>query len=286
MPGRLKGTPAMRLYRTKKGIVAEDAGRAGLLKDKDWDALFNRKGLPAYLAKALKAAKPLKFDPATAPLLAPIGSQEVWAAGVTYFRSRDARIEESKAAGGGDFYARVYDADRPEIFFKSTPHRVSGPRQPVRIRKDSKWNVPEPELAVVVNSSGRIIGWTICNDMSSRDIEGENPLYLPQAKVYDQSCALGPGILVSEEMPPPSTPIRIEILRAGQAAFSGATALDRLKRSPASLVEWLRRDNSFPAGCFLSTGTGIVPGDSFTLQSGDEIRITIDPIGTLTNTVA
>jgi len=276
----------MRLYRTKKGFVAEDAGRAGLLPDRDWDALFNRKGLPAYLAKALKAAKPLKFDPATAPLLAPLVSQEVWAAGVTYYRSRDARMEESKAAGGGDFYARVYEADRPEIFFKSTPHRTSGPRQKVRIRKDSQWNVPEPELAVVVNAAGRIIGWTICNDMSSRDIEGENPLYLPQAKVYDQSCALGPGLLVSEQMPAPSTEIRIEILRAGQAAFSGKTALDRLKRAPESLVAWLLRDNSFPAGCFLSTGTGIVPPDSFTLQPGDEIRITIDPIGTLSNTVA
>ncbi|MBV8879255.1 MAG: fumarylacetoacetate hydrolase family protein [Planctomycetaceae bacterium] len=276
----------MRLYRSKKGFVAEEGGRAGLLKDKDWDALFNRKGLGAYLAKALKAAKPLTFNPDTAPVLAPIGTQEVWAAGVTYFRSRDARIEESKAAGGGDFYARVYEADRPEIFFKATPHRVSGPRQNVRIRKDSRWNVPEPELAVVVNAAGRIIGWTICNDMSSRDIEGENPLYLPQAKVYDQSCGLGPCILVSEEMPPPSTEIQIDILRGGRSAFSGKTALDRLKRSPESLVGWLFRDNSFPSGCFLSTGTGIVPGDSFTLQSGDEVRITIPPIGTLSNTVA
>jgi 2-dehydro-3-deoxy-D-arabinonate dehydratase len=276
----------MRLYRTKKGFVAEEAGRAVLLKDKDWDALFNRKNLAGYLSKTLRVAKPLNFRPASAPLLAPIGSQEVWAAGVTYYRSRDARMEESKAAGGGDFYARVYDADRPEIFFKSTPHRVSGPRQNVRIRKDSKWNVPEPELAAVVNSAGRIIGWTICNDMSSRDIEGENPLYLPQAKVYDQSCALGPCILVSEQMPPPSTEISIEILRNGQAAFSGATALDRLKRSPESLVGWLLRDNSFPSGCFLSTGTGIVPGDGFTLQLGDEVRITIPPIGTLSNIVS
>jgi 2-dehydro-3-deoxy-D-arabinonate dehydratase len=276
----------MRIYRTKQGIVAEDAGKAGLLKDKDWDALLNRKNLSAHLAKSLKTAKPVKFDPEKAALLAPIVSQEVWAAGVTYYRSRDARMEESKAAGGGDFYAKVYEALRPEIFFKSTPHRVSGHRQKVRIRKDSKWNVPEPELAAVVNSAGKIIGWTICNDMSSRDIEGENPLYLPQAKVYDQSCALGPGILVSEEIPPPTTEIRIEILRQGASAFAGATALDRLKRSPESLVGWLLRDNSFPAGCFLSTGTGVVPGDSFTLQSGDEIRITIGPIGTLSNTVA
>src|SRR6187549_1999355 len=206
--------PQMKLYRTKQGPVAEDAGKAALLKGEDWDALFNRKDLAAYLTRSLKKAKPLKFDPATAALQAPIGSQEVWAAGVTYYRSRDARMEESKAAGGGDFYARVYEADRPEIFFKSTPHRVAGPGQNVRIRKDSKWNVPEPELAVVVNSAGAIIGWTICNDMSSRDIEGENPLYLPQAKVYDQSCGLGPCILVASEPPAPSTEIRIEILRA------------------------------------------------------------------------
>ena len=280
------GGAIMRLYRTKAGIVAEDAGKAGLLKDKDWDALLNRKNLSAHLAKSLISAKPVKFNPDTAALLAPIVSQEVWAAGVTYFRSRDARMEESKAAGGGDFYAKVYEALRPEIFFKSTPHRVSGHRQMVRIRKDSKWNVPEPELAAVVNSAGKIIGWTICNDMRSRDIEGENPLYLPQAKVYDQSCALGPGILVSEEIPPPTTEIRIDILRRGTSAFAGTTALDRLKRSPESLVGWLLRDNSFPAGCFLSTGTGVVPGDSFTLLSGDEIRITIGPIGTLSNSVA
>src|SRR5262245_52862839 len=146
----------MRLYRTKQGIVAEADGKAGILKDKDWDALFNRKGLASYLAKSLKTAKPVKLAPSQ--ILAPIGAQEVWAAGVTYFRSRDARMEESKAAGGGDFYARVYEADRPEIFFKSTPHRVAGPGQKVRIRKDSKWNVPEPELAVVVNASGAVIG--------------------------------------------------------------------------------------------------------------------------------
>jgi 2-dehydro-3-deoxy-D-arabinonate dehydratase len=276
----------MKIYRLKKGIVAEEEGRAGLLADRDWDELFNRPNLSGYLARALKKSKPVKFDPATATVLAPIGSQEVWAAGVTYFRSRDARMEESKAAGGGDFYARVYDADRPEIFFKSTPHRVAGPDLKVRIRKDSRWNVPEPELAAAVNSSGQIIGWTICNDMSSRDIEGENPLYLPQAKVYDQSCALGPCLLVSGPMPPPSTEIRMDIRRQRESAFAGRTALDRLKRSPASLVEWLCRDNSFPAGCFLSTGTGIVPDDSFTLQPGDEILITIDPIGTLRNTVA
>jgi len=276
----------MRLYRTKRGAVAEEDGRAVRLEDADWDALLNRRSLSAYLAKSLKAGKPIRFNAAKAALLAPIGSQEVWAAGVTYYRSRDARIEESKGAGGGDFYARVYDADRPEIFFKSTPHRVVGPGGKVRNRKDSKWNVPEPELAVVVNAAGKIIGWTICNDMSSRDIEGENPLYLPQAKIYDQSCALGPAILVSSEMPSRATEISIVILRQGKASFSGKTSLDRLKRSPQSLVDWLRRNNSFPSGFFLSTGTGIVPPDSFTLRPGDAIHITIAPIGTLKNTVA
>jgi 2-dehydro-3-deoxy-D-arabinonate dehydratase len=274
----------MKLYRTRRGAVAVEGAKAVRIGD-DWDALFNRKNLRAHLAKALKGAKPVTFDVGKPGLLPPIGSQEVWAAGVTYYRSRDARMEESKEAGGGDFYSRVYSADRPELFFKATPHRVSGHGQKVRIRKDSKWNVPEPELALAINSEGRIFGYSICNDMSSRDIEGENPLYLPQAKVYDRSCALGPCVLVADEMPPPATAIRLEILRGGTPAFSGSTSLDQLKRTPESLVEFLYRDNSFPAGCFLSTGTGIVPGDGFTLAKGDLIRITVDPIGTLSNVV-
>jgi len=274
----------MKLYRTTKGAVAVEGDRAARLED-DWDALFNRKGLASHLKKALAGAKPLRFDPAKTGVLAPIGSQEVWAAGVTYYRSRDARMEESKEAGGGDFYSKVYVADRPELFFKASPHRVSGPGQKVRIRKDSKWNVPEPELALAINSAGAIFGYTICNDMSSRDIEGENPLYLPQAKVYDGSCGLGPCILVAGETPAPVTAIRLEILRAGKTAFSGSTTLEQLKRTPASLAGWLLRDNSFPQGCFLSTGTGIVPGDGFTLAPGDVVRITIDPIGTLENSV-
>jgi 2-dehydro-3-deoxy-D-arabinonate dehydratase len=275
----------MRLYRTTKGVLLEEDGRAALLPGADWDALLARNDLERRLRSALRKLRLKPFDPARAALLAPLGTQEVWAAGVTYYRSRDARMEESKAAGGGDFYAKVYEADRPEIFFKATPHRVSGPRKPLRIRKDSKWNVPEPELAVVANARGRIVGWTICNDMSSRDIEGENPLYLPQAKVYDQCCGLGPALWISGEPPAPSTPVRIEILRGGVVAFSGATGLDRLKRSPASLLEWLFRDNSFPAGVVLSTGTGVVPPNEFTLLPGDEVRITIDPVGTLVNRI-
>jgi len=276
----------VKLYRTTDGVVLV-ADEKPILLDEEWDDLFNRKDLAAHLRKAARRAKGRKggFDPDRVGLLPPIGAQEVWAAGVTYYRSRDARMDESKEAGGGDFYARVYEADRPELFFKASPHRVAGHRQPVRIRKDSKWNVPEPELALAVNAAGDIFGYTLCNDMSSRDIEGENPLYLPQAKVYDGSCGLGPGILVADEPPPPSTEIRLAIFRGKETAFEGATTLDRLKRTPRSLVDWLFRDNSFPDGCFLSTGTGVVPPDGFTLRSGDEIRITIAPIGTLVNMV-
>jgi 2-dehydro-3-deoxy-D-arabinonate dehydratase len=215
----------------------------------------------------------------------PIGGQEVWAAGVTYIRSRSARVEESKDAGGGDFYERVYEAPRPELFFKATPHRVVGHRQSVRLRGDSKWSVPEPELALAINAAGEIFGYTICNDMSSRDIEGENPLYLPQAKVYDGCCALGPGILVADQPPPPSTRIEMEIRREGRCVFGGSVGLDQFRRTFEELTGWLFRDNSFPLGGFLSTGTGVVPPADFTLAKGDEIRITIGPIGTLIDTV-
>ena len=215
-----------------------------------------------------------------------IVSQEVWAAGVTYLRSRDARKEEAKEAGGGDFYERVYLADRPEIFFKSTAHRTAGPGQPVRIRKDSKWNVPEPELTLVISPAGKIVGYTIGNDMSSRDIEGENPLYLPQAKVYDGSCAMGPCLLLPEQPLPTETQIKLTIVRNGSPAFQGATALTQIKRRFEELVEYLFRDHSFPNGVFLMTGTGIVPPDNFTLAAGDEVQIEIPPIGTLRNVVA
>src|SRR5690606_16454917 len=223
--------------------------------------------------------KPLTGTPDLTGLQPPIGSQEVWAAGVTYYRSRTARMEESKSAGGGDFYDRVYEAERPELFFKATPHRVRGHQQAVRIRSDARWNVPEPELTLMVTSNGRIVGYTVGNDMSSRDIEGENPLYLPQAKVYDGSCALGPGLLVAETPLPPSTEIVLTIARAGATVYEGRTTLDAMRRTPESLVEFLFRDNTFPAGCLLLTGTGIVPPDDFTLASGDEIAIAIEPIG-------
>lgn len=274
----------MRLYRTETGFVVEHESRSYQGSAESWDHLLARDDLEAHLKRALSDLQPLD-NWNVSDARAPIGTQEVWAAGVTYFRSRDARMEESKTAGGGSFYDRVYHAERPELFFKATSHRVVGPNGKVAIRADATWSVPEPELTLVINPAGKIVGYTIGNDMSSRDIEGENPLYLPQAKVYDRSCALGPGILVSNAPLPPSTGIRLEILRAGQTAFSGSTALSEMKRDTSTLVEYLYRASTFPSGCFLLTGTGVVPPDSFTLQHGDEIRITIDGIGTLINFV-
>ena len=275
----------VKLYRVDEGAVVEDEGGAYFCEGA-WDELLNRDDLLRYLKSLLDESElPAVGAEFAERILPPIVSQEVWAAGVTYFRSREARIEESHTAGGGDFYDRVYRAERPELFFKATPHRVAGPNQAVRIRRDSRWNVPEPELALAVTRAGHIIGYTVGNDMSSRDIEGENPLYLPQAKVYDRSCALGPCVWVTEEAPPASTEIKMEIVRGEASVFKGVTTLAQLKRTLESLVEFLFRDNSFPRGCFLLTGTGIVPPDEFTLQSRDEIRINIEPIGTLVNTV-
>jgi 2-dehydro-3-deoxy-D-arabinonate dehydratase len=275
---------SIKLFRTTTEPVVEHSGAFYSIDADSWDNLIIRDDLSPYLsgllAKSAKRQSPPEID-----LLAPIGSQEVWAAGVTYYRSRKARMEESKAAGGGDFYDRVYDAARPELFFKATPHRVVGPGGKVAIRDDAKWSVPEPELALLITPSGKITGYTIGNDMSSRDIEGENPLYLPQAKVYDRSCALGPCILVSDEPLDRETTIALEITRAGEPVFSEAIPLSSMKREPQSLVEYLYRNNRFPSGCFLLTGTGIVPPDSFTLAPGDQIRIAISGIGTLTNEV-
>jgi len=273
----------MKLYRAPEGAVVENANKFVRLET-DWDALLTRDDLFAFLGEAFSRGTTLDASAIAAPS-APIGAQEVWAAGVTYYRSRDARMEESKSAGGGDFYDRVYSAERPELFFKATAQRVVGPDRPVAIRSDAKWSVPEPELTLLLTPTGKITGYTIGNDMSSRDIEGENPLYLPQAKVYNRSCALGPCILVSDTPLPAETEIRLEIRRANRTAYEGATTLASLKRRPEVLAEYLFRDNLFPQGCFLLTGTGVVPPDDFTLAHGDEIRITIPPIGTLVNPV-
>jgi 2-dehydro-3-deoxy-D-arabinonate dehydratase len=281
----MKRSHALHLYRTRTGIVVEQEGMQYSVPDTSLDALIDHPNLFEYLASiAANSAPQEKIDQSS--FEAPIEHQEVWASGVTYYRSRSARIEESKDAGGGDFYDRVYLAERPELFFKAVAHKVAGPDSAVRIRGDAKWSVPEPELTLVVNPRGTIIGYTIGNDMSSRDIEGANPLYLPQAKVYDRSCALGPGILIQEEPMPSTTQISMTILRAGNAAFSGSITLAEMKRDPQVLVDYLYRDQSFPHGCFLLTGTGIIPPDAFNLNSGDEIRISISGIGTLINQVA
>ena len=276
------GPDYMKLYRTTGGPVVDENGSLYLVPTPDWDELICSVDLYARVRATGREAV-MSFDPAT--VLAPVVSQEVWAAGVTYYRSRSARMEESKAVGGGDFYDRVYAADRPELFFKAAGRKVVGPRCAVRIRSDAKWSVPEPELTILVNPAGAIVGYTIGNDMSSRDIEGENPLYLPQAKVYDGSCALGPCILLSPE-PPAETAIQLEIVRRGKVVSEGKTTLAELRRTPNELVRFLFRDNSFPQGVFLMTGTGIVPEDNFTLASGDVISISIDGIGTLENYVA
>ena len=274
----------MRLFRTKTGCVAEQGWQYFRIES-DWDELLAQEDLAGTLRGLIAGREPVAgFH--QAELLAPIGKQEVWAAGVTYYRSRGARMEESKDAGGGSFYDRVYSAERPELFFKSTASRTVVTGGKVRIRADATWSVPEPELTLLVSPGGLITGYTIGNDMSSRDIEGENPLYLPQAKVYEGSCALGPGILVAEGPLAASTEIAIEIERAGQVEFAGKTVLSELKRDLKTLVEYLFRDNLFPQGCFLMTGTGIVPPSTFTLAGGDLIRITIEPIGVLENVVA
>jgi 2-dehydro-3-deoxy-D-arabinonate dehydratase len=239
---------------------------------------------PAAVVRQLMTAAGSRQSIASVALLAPIDHQEVWAAGVTYRRSQVARMEESQ--GAASFYDKVYVAQRPELFFKATPHRVVGPGGSVRIRQDARWNVPEPELALVLNSRLELVGYCVGNDMSSRDIEGENPLYLPQAKLYDGSCALGPWVTLAAAMPP-AAEIEIQLLieRGGRTAFQGSTSVGQMARTFDDLIGWLGRDNSFPNGAVLLTGTGIVPGDSFTLAPGDKVSISISDIGTLVNTV-
>ena len=278
----------MKIYKSSKGIVIEHNENFFLSKKNNWDNFINR---PKLYKKLSKEIGTLQADNSLADLLntslsAPINNQEIWAAGVTYMRSREARVEESKDTGGGDFYTRVYDAERPELFFKATGYRTVGPGDAVRVRKDSKWNVPEPELTLFICSKGTIEGYTVGNDMSSRDIEGENPLYLPQAKSYDGSAAIGPCLYVPENPIDPDTMIRMEILRDTSAIFSGEISINRIKRKHTELVEFLFRETSFPYGTYLMTGTGIIPPDDFTLNAGDEIRISIDGIGTLINKVS
>ena len=275
----------MKIYRTQAGIVIENEASFFLLDNENWDAFINDdhllKKAQNQIQKATRGGNELVKE-----VLPPIGQQELWACGVTYLRSKVGRQEESKDAGGGDFYARVYEAERPEVFFKSTAHRVVGPGGKVRIRKDSTWDVPEPELTLVVTTSGKIVGYTIGNDMSSRSIEGENPLYLPQAKTYDGCAAVGPCIYVTEQPLDMNTNIHLEINRNNKAAFAGKIAINQMKRTPEELVSFVFRECSFPSGCLIMTGTGIVPEQDFTLQSGDVVKISIDGIGQLVNEVA
>jgi len=275
----------MKVYKTKTGIVLEENNNYYPVPNEDWDSFINDDGLLQKTRQLTTTLAPGDKS-LVKELLAPIGDrQELWACGVTYLRSKVARQEESKASGGDDFYARVYEAERPELFFKSTPHRVVGHGSKVNTRKDSTWDVPEPELTLAVTSSGKIIGYTIGNDMSSRSIEGENPLYLPQAKTYDGCAALGPCIYVTDQMIDCNTMIRLIIRRNNESAFDGNIAVSQIKRPLTELVSFVYRECSFPHGCLIMTGTGIVPQNNFTLVSGDEIEIRIDNIGALINTV-
>jgi 2-dehydro-3-deoxy-D-arabinonate dehydratase len=275
----------MKIYKTAEAILVEKNNQFYSLAGQNWESFINDDNLFQKIESML-AGQPLLDSFDMESVVAPIGNQqELWACGVTYLRSKIGRQEESQVAGGADFYSKVYDAERPEVFFKATPHRIVGHLGKVRIRKDSTWDVPEPELTLVVSSSGKIVGYTIGNDMSSRSIEGENPLYLPQAKTYDGCAALGPCILVTEQPLDNSTIITLTIKRNGEVRFEGTVAIDQMKRKPEELVSFVYRECSFPNGCFIMTGTGIVPGHDFTLQSGDIIYITIDQVGTLINTV-
>ncbi len=275
----------MRLFKTQKGIVIEKGNNYYLIKDK-WDSFINDDNLYSKVSNLISSLTPGNSS-LIGELLPPVGSQqELWACGVTYLRSKIGREEESKLAGGADFYGKVYEAVRPECFFKCTPHRTVGHNNPVRIRKDSTWNVPEPELTLLVAASGKIIGYTIGNDMSSRSIEGENPLYLPQAKTWDGCAAIGPGIFITETPFDRNSKISLEIARKNQIVFDDSIAVNQMKRSLEELVKYVYMECSFPYGCLIMTGTGIVPPNTFTLQRGDIITITIDLIGKLTNTVA
>jgi 2-dehydro-3-deoxy-D-arabinonate dehydratase len=278
----------MKIFNTQNGILLDHQGRIALYRDVDWDQLINREHLHRHLLEVhgKLPAHPVEEAMSPGSLLAPMQGQELWASGVTYLRSKVERQEESRDSGGGDFYQRVYEADRPELFFKAARHRVVGHGGKVRIRADSSWNVPEPELTLVLNNRGAIVGYTIGNDMSSRSIEGENPLYLSQAKIYDGSAALGPCVLVREDPFPADASIELSIARDAKQVFHGRIAVSQITRRFEDLAAYLFRECSFPQGALLMTGTGIVPPAPFTLEHGDTISITIDHIGCLVNQVA
>jgi 2-dehydro-3-deoxy-D-arabinonate dehydratase len=285
-------TSDIRIFRFRKG---SETGLGVEFGNEIFQLIVDEGLPPVTIATWLAEGDPVswlveKIESSAVPLevidiemLPPIDRQEVWASGVTYLRSKVARMEESE--DGGDFYDKVYGADRPELFFKSTAGRVVGPDRPIRIRRDSEWNVPEPELVLVISAAGNIVGYTIGNDVSSRSIEGENPLYLPQAKVYDGSCAIGPSILLKTGGEPVTRSIGMSISRDGENVFEGQVSTERIRRTEEELAEYLFREMTFEHGAFLLTGTGIVPPDNFTLRSGDIVRITIEGIGSLENPV-
>ena len=278
----------MKLYKVPHSVLVEKDGAFYPVNGLEWDEIVNRDNLHEWLLNEIENITPVRFnsDQEMPKVLAPIGSQEIWASGVTYFRSKEARMEESEKAGGGSFYDRVYDADRPELFFKSLAWRARGSAEEVRIRQDSSWNVPEPELTLFATSSGKLVGYTIGNDMSSRSIEGENPLYLPQAKSYNGSTAIGPCLYVPKEPLASDTTIHIGIFRGGVEVFEGEVTVAQMKRKPDELLHYLFREMTFPSGVYLMTGTGIKPPSEFTLHSGDVVQITIQHIGVLSNIVA
>lgn len=278
----------IRIYKTSRNLVISH-GDHYYTTTANWNDFVNRKGLYQQVIKDLKGLSVLDKTAAekllAEDLLPPIGSQEVWAAGVTYYRSRTARMEESEVSGGATFYDKVYVAERPELFFKATPHRVSGHGQTVYIRQDSSWDVPEPELTLFISSHGTIEGYTVGNDMSSRSIEGENPLYLPQAKVYEKCAGLGPCLMVPDAPIPADTLIHMSIYRNNQLQYTDNVPISQMKRSHEELVNFLYRGCAFPEGCFLMTGTCLVPDNGFTLQDNDRVEISIDHIGQLINHV-
>lgn len=272
----------MKLYRKQKSIWVESDNSFYKI-DMNWDELVNRKGLHSFLLELISGlTKDESFD-ANASFDPPAVSQELWAAGVTYLRSKVAREKESENEGGSSFYDKVYGADRPELFFKSVPQRIVGHLDHVHIRRDSTWDVPEPELTLFMSSAGTIEGYSVGNDMSSRSIEGQNPLYLTQAKVYDRGASVGPCLAVLPHAIPTSTEIKLAILRNNELVFEGTTSVSQIKRAFEDLVKYLFAETSFEHGVLLMTGTGIIPSDDFTLQVDDEVRISIDHIGTLIN---
>ena len=275
----------MLLYRTTKNFLLKSNSKFFTVHGTDFDELLNLPNLYDHLLEVSRRGPAAAQPPAPEEILAPVGTQEIWAAGVTYERSREGRREESKESGAALFYSKVYEAERPELFFKAPGWRAIGPGAKIRVRRDARWSVPEPELVLAVNADRQIVGYTLGNDVSSRDVEGENPLYLPQAKVYDGSCAVGPAILVTNHPIDLNVELTLAIERSGKPVFQGRVPLARIRRPFSELVEYLFRELDFPVGAFLFTGTGIVPPNDFTLLSGDVVRIAAAPIGELINEV-